>query len=133
MLIFGIVAGAWDCGQPRRRTTEFSMPPGRGGAGAQARRAAGRTTVDGVAARIEDDIITESEIRELGAFQSWWMESETARGIDPRTARPMAGPYGGSAAKYAQPPAADVDRAYAEFVKQFPSPEEFQKRAPARD
>jgi hypothetical protein len=31
-------------------------------------------------------------------------------------------------AKYGRPSAADVDRAYAEFVKQFPSPEEFEKR-----
>ena len=30
-------------------------------------------SVDGIAARIEDDIITESEVRELAAFQAWWM------------------------------------------------------------
>jgi len=31
-------------------------------------------------------------------------------------------------AQYPRPSQADVDRAYAELVKQFPSPEEFQKR-----
>jgi hypothetical protein len=36
-----------------------------------------------------------------------------------------------TATKYPQVPAADVDRAYAEFEKQFPSPEEFQKRRAA--
>jgi hypothetical protein len=85
--------------------------------------------VDGVAARIEDDIITESEVRELAAFQllvdgkskprvelirelsdQWLIRSEA------------------TATKYGQPPALDVDRAYAEFVKQFPSAEDFQKR-----
>ena len=31
--------------------------------------ASGAQNVDGIAARIEDDVITESEVRELGAFQ----------------------------------------------------------------
>jgi hypothetical protein len=85
--------------------------------------------IDGIAARIEDDIITESEVSELAAFQQlvdgkpkprtevllelrdqWMIRSEA------------------NAAKYAQPSAADVDRAYEEFVKQFPSVEDFKQR-----
>jgi hypothetical protein len=85
--------------------------------------------IDGVAARIEDDIITESEVRELAAFQQlvdgkpkpraevlselgdqWMIRSEA------------------NTAKYAQPASADVDRAYAEFEKQFPSIEDFKQR-----
>jgi hypothetical protein len=85
--------------------------------------------VDGVAARIEDDIITESEVRELAAFQllvdgKSKPRAELIRELsDQWLIRSEA-----TATKYAQPPAADVDRAYAEFVKQFPSPEDFQKR-----
>lgn len=85
--------------------------------------------IDGVAARIEDDVITESEVRELAAYQQlvdgkpktrdeimhllfdqWMIRSEAA------------------ATKYAQPSSADVDRAYNEFVKQFPSVENFKQR-----
>jgi hypothetical protein len=85
--------------------------------------------VDGVAARIEDDIITESEVRELAAFQllvdgKSKPRTELIRELsDQWLIRSEA-----SATKYGQPPAADVDRAYAEFGKQFPSPEDFQKR-----
>jgi hypothetical protein len=90
---------------------------------------AGVQQVDGVAARIEDDIITESEVRELAAFQllvdgKSKPRTELIRELsDQWLIRSEA-----SATKYGQPPAADVDRAYAEFVKQFPSPEDFQKR-----
>src|SRR5580658_1827701 len=85
--------------------------------------------VDGVAARIEDDIITESEVRELAAFQllidgKSKPRAELIRELsDQWLIRSEA-----TATKYGQPPALDVDRAYAEFVKQFPSPEDFQKR-----
>jgi hypothetical protein len=133
LLIFGILA--WSLGSATSRagaqTDSYSeLPPGRGATGSSGSSGSpAAQQVDGVAARIEDDIITESEVRELGAFQmlvdgkskpraelirelseQWLIRSEA------------------SATKYAQPPAADVDRAYAEFVKQFPSPEEFQKR-----
>ena len=40
----------------------------------------------------------------------------------------MAGATEAITARYAQPSAADVDRAVAEFEKQFPSPEVFQQR-----
>jgi hypothetical protein len=89
----------------------------------------GAQQVDGVAARIEDDIITESEVRELGAFQllvdgKSKPRMELIRELsDQWLIRTEA-----TATKYGQPLAADVDRAYAEFVKQFPSPEEFHKR-----
>jgi hypothetical protein len=88
--------------------------------------------VDGVAARIEDDVITESEIRELGAFEQlvdgkaksraelirlladqWLVRTEAVTG------------------RFAQPTAPDVDRAVADFAKQFPSQEEFQQRCAA--
>jgi hypothetical protein len=88
--------------------------------------------IDGVAARIEDDIITESEVRELAAFQvlvdgKAKPREELLRELtDQWMIRNEA-----TAARYGQPSAADVDRAYAEFVKQFGSPEEFKARCAA--
>jgi hypothetical protein len=90
---------------------------------------AGAQQIDGVAARIEDDIVTESEVRELGAFQKLVDGKSKAR---EELLRELADQWlirnEAMTAKYGQPSAADVDRGYAEFVKQFPSPEEFEKR-----
>jgi hypothetical protein len=81
-------------------------------------------TVDGVAARIEDDILTESEVQELGAFQQLVDGSEK-----PRTERIreladqwiVRGEI--ETAKYPPPSAEDADRAYAQLEAQFSSPE----------
>jgi hypothetical protein len=92
----------------------------------------GAQPIDGVAARIEDDIITESEVRELAAFQKLVdgqskPRMELLRELtDQWLIRSEA-----TATKYGEPSPADVDRAYAEFLKQFPSPEEFRKRCAA--
>ncbi len=86
-------------------------------------------SVDGVAARIEDDVLLESEVRELGAFQQ--LVDGSAK---PRTdrIRELADQWivrgEIEAAKYPGPSAADVDRAYAQLAAQFSSPEEFAKR-----
>ena len=91
--------------------------------------AAGTSQIDGVAARIEDDIITESEVRELSEFQQLVdgkpkPRSEILRELaDQWLIRSEA-----TTAKYAQPSAADVDHAYTDFVKQFPSVEDFKQR-----
>jgi hypothetical protein len=88
--------------------------------------------IDGVAARIEDDVITESEIRELGAFQQLvdgkpQTRAEVIRELaDQWLVRTEA-----VTARYAQPTTADVDRAYDQFEKQFASPEEFQQKCAA--
>jgi len=86
-------------------------------------------TVDGVAARIEEDIITESEVRELAAFQQL-VDGQSKPRAD--LVRELANQWivrgEASNAKFAHPPATDVDRAYAELEKQFKSPEEFQAR-----
>jgi hypothetical protein len=130
LLIFGLLV--WSLGFAANRagaqTESYSeLPPALGASGSSGSLGAQR--VDGVAARIEDDIITESEVRELGAFQTLVdgkakPRAELIRELsDQWMIRSEA-----SATKYALPPAADLDRAYAEFVKQFPSPEEFQKR-----
>jgi hypothetical protein len=96
---------------------------------APASTAAGAQTVDGVAARIEDDILTESEVRELAAFQQLVDGRSKPRSdlirefADQWILRGEA-----KTAKYPHPSPADVDRAYAELVKQFKSPEEFLAR-----
>ncbi len=89
-------------------------------------------TVDGVAARIEDDILTESEVSELGAFQQLVDGSSK-----PRTERIreladqwiVRGEI--ETAKFPPPSSADVDRAYSLLVAQFPSAEIFTKRCAA--
>jgi hypothetical protein len=89
----------------------------------------GPQQIDGVAARIEDDIITESEVRELAAFQQLVdgkpkPRADVLRELgDQWMIRTEA-----STAKYPQPSSADVDLAYAEFVKQFPSADDFKRR-----
>jgi hypothetical protein len=111
--------GIWDTAA---QTQTFSdLPSANSGGGAQ--------TIDGVAARIEDDILTESEVRELGAFQQLVdghpkSRSELIRELaDQWIVRGEA-----NTAKFPHPSQADVDHAYAELVKQFKSPEEFQSR-----
>jgi len=89
-------------------------------------------TIDGVAARIEDDIITESELRELAAFQ----DLVDGRG-KPRAdlIRELADQWmvrgEADAAKYPQPSQDDVDRAYAKLAARFSSSDEFKNRCAA--
>jgi len=130
LLIFGFLA--WSVGftanHAGAQTGTYAELPATPGVASSS----GAQQVDGVAARIEDDIITESEVREIGAFQMLVDGKAKPRAdlirelSDQWLIRSEA-----TATKYAQVPAADVDRAYAEFIKQFPSPEEFQKRRAA--
>ena len=90
--------------------------------------------IDGIAARIEDDIILESEVHELGAFQilsdgKAKPRSELIRELaDQWVVRGEA-----NTARYPFPSADEIENAYQQFVKQFPSPEEFRKRLFAAD
>ncbi len=89
-------------------------------------------TVDGVAARIEDDVITESEVQELGAFQQLVDGSPKPRIERIRELADQWIVRGEIAtAKYPPPTSEDVDRAYAQLAAQFPSPEDFKKRCAA--
>lgn len=92
----------------------------------------GTQVVDGIAARIEDDIITESEVRELTAFQQLVDGSAKPRiEIIQLLANQWIVHGEAALAAYPAPSREDVDRAYAEFVKQFHSPQEFQSRCAA--
>jgi hypothetical protein len=92
----------------------------------------GGRPIDGVAARIEDDILTESEVSELAAFQRLVEGQEKPRG---ELIRELADQWivrgEADAGKYPQPSADDVDREYKQLVAQFSSPEEFEKRRAA--
>jgi hypothetical protein len=89
----------------------------------------GLEQIDGVAARIEDDIITESEVYELSAFQQL-VDGKPKPRAD--VLRELADQWlirsEATTATYGQPSATDVDHAYADFVKQFASPEIFKQR-----
>jgi hypothetical protein len=86
-------------------------------------------TVDGIAARIEDDILTDSEVNELAAFQKLVDGSAKSRSdlirelADQWIVRGEA-----TATKYPEPSAQDVGNSYAQLQKQFPSPEQFKAR-----
>jgi hypothetical protein len=89
----------------------------------------GGQIVDGVAARIEDDVLTESELRELGAFQQLVDGSQKPRTDRIRELADQWIVRGEiEAAKYPSPSSEDVDRAFALLAAQFPSTEEFAKR-----
>ncbi|MFZ3215226.1 MAG: hypothetical protein WA192_04120 [Candidatus Acidiferrales bacterium] len=132
LVIFAALAWLLGCGAMRaaaqsRTYDELPAPDSANSAGGS-----GEQQVDGVAARIEDDIITESEVRELADFQvlvdgKAKPRMELIRELtDQWMVRNEA-----TATKYAPLAAADVDRAYAEFMKQFPSPEDFERRRAA--
>jgi hypothetical protein len=86
-------------------------------------------TVDGIAARIEDDILTESELSELAAFQTLVDGHSKSRD---ELIRELADQWivrgEASATKYPEPSSQDVDNAYAQLQKQFPTPEDFKNR-----
>lgn len=88
--------------------------------------------IDGIAARIEDDIITESDVRELGAFQQ--LVNGSARSRE-EIIRELADQWvvrqEASTTNYKQPPEEEVESAYEQFVKKFPSPAVFQSRIAA--
>jgi hypothetical protein len=108
-------------------------PPSSGATtGSPVGSAAGEQTVDGIAARIEDDIITESEVQELSAFQELVDGKPKPRDeIIKELADQWIVRGEAALAAFPAPSRADVDRAYQEFVKQFPSPQEFQARCTA--
>ena len=94
--------------------------------------APGEQTVDGIAARIEDDIITDSEVRELSAFQELVDGKQKPRSeIIKELADQWIVRGEAALAAFPSPSSADVDRAYEQFVKQFPSEKEFQERCAA--
>ena len=137
LLIFGLVAwlagpalkSAWTQNRP---VADLPAAPVARGSAPGASAGAGAQVVDGIAARIEDDIITESEVRELGSFQQLVDGSAKPRiEIIQQLANQWIVHGEAALVAFPSPSKEDVDRAYGEFVKQFPSVQEFQSRCAA--
>jgi hypothetical protein len=113
-------------GNASARTQTSSAPPSSAASASEAQ------AIDGVAARLEDGILTESEVRELAAFQklvdgSAKPRKELLRELEDQwIVRGEA-----EATQYPKPTAQEVERAYAKLTAQFSSPEEFKKRCAA--
>jgi hypothetical protein len=89
-------------------------------------------SVDGIAARIEDDILTESELRELAAFQELVDGKAKPRADLIRELEDQWIVNGeAQAAKFPKASQDDVDRTYALLVARFSSPENFKSRCAA--
>jgi hypothetical protein len=85
--------------------------------------------IDAVAARIEDDVITESEVRELAAFQLLVDGRSKPR---EELIRELADQWivegEAKVAHYAAPSDQEVDRAFKQLAARFSSPAELAKR-----
>jgi hypothetical protein len=98
-------------------------------ANAPATLPAGAIAIDGIAARIEDDVITDSEVHELSAFQQLVDGKSKPRS---EVIKELADQWivRGEAKTelFPSPSQEDVDHAYMAFLKQFPSTQDFQDR-----
>jgi len=125
ILIFGLFALLF---RPGTSAAEAQTPP----FPAPQSSHSGGVQVDAIAVRIEDDVLTESEVRELAGFQQ--LVDGRAKD-DAAILRELADQWivrgEANTAKYPHPSPADVDRAYAQLVKQFPSAEDFLARCAA--
>jgi hypothetical protein len=125
--ILSLVAVGWlscaTAGDATAQTVVYpSSPAGSAAAGTG-------QTVDGIVARIEDDILTESELRELGAFQTLVDGHEKTRDEIIRELSDQWIVRGeATATRYSEPSPEDVNNAYVQLVKQFHSQEEFKNR-----
>jgi hypothetical protein len=122
---FAVLAAAAVPGALAQTQSFTELPPAHAESG-------GAQTIDGIAARIEDDVLTESEVRELGAFQQ--VVDGKAKSRDERI-RELADQWivrgDAKTAKFAHPSEADIDRAYAKLLEQFPSEADFRARCAA--
>jgi hypothetical protein len=92
-------------------------------------RAPAQEVIDGIAARVDNDIILLSDMRRLGRYQSFLDDSRKSDSeilsllIDQWIVRNEA-----KAALYPQPSDDDVNRSLERLKRSFSSPEEFQER-----
>lgn len=91
--------------------------------------ASGAVEVDGIAARIEDDIITESEVRELAAYQQLVQgRADPREKVLEKLIEQWIVHSEATAALFPLPPTAEVDRFLGRLMKQIGSSEEFRAR-----
>ncbi|HEY6467191.1 MAG TPA: hypothetical protein VIY69_14425 [Candidatus Acidoferrales bacterium] len=89
----------------------------------------GAQVIDGVAARIDTDVITESEVKELSDFQM--LVDGESKGRD-QLIEELSDQWivrgEADTAHFPHPSDADINNAYAQLVKQFPSQQAFGER-----
>ena len=97
-------------------------------AGTRASAQSATVTVDGIAARIEGDIVTESQLNELAGFQKL-VEGKAGSRAD--LLRELTDQWIVNAeaqtARFGRPKAEDVTQAFNDLEKRFASPDAFQK------
>jgi hypothetical protein len=126
ILVFACAGGPW-AKSGVAQAPSYTALPADSSAGAT-----GAQTVDGIAARIEDDVLMESEVRELTAFQQLVDgHAKTRLEVIQELADQWILRGEANTAKYPPPSKEDVDRATAQFEEQFSSPAEFEKRRAA--
>lgn len=87
------------------------------------------TNIDGIAARIGNDVLTESQVRELGDYQKLVDGKAQARDkILDELVNQWVVATDAMATKFPHPTAADVTLEFQTLLKQFPSPAQFQTR-----
>jgi hypothetical protein len=90
--------------------------------------ASGTTTVDGIAARIEGDIVTESQLNELAGFQRL-VDGKAGTRAD--LMRELTDQWivntEAQTARFGQPKAEDVTQAFNDLQNRFSSPDAFEK------
>ena len=119
VLAFTLIAWA-NGGVRAAQSASSGMPTGAG------------ETIDSIAVRINTDVITESEVKELAAFQTLVDGSAKPRDevISELTDQWILNGEAATA-RFSHPSDADVDRAYEALAKQFGTPEEFQSKTAA--
>lgn len=126
-----LVAGLL-CGLIQPMTTSAQEPAQSEAGPAGSGNSSAPVAIDGIAVRIESDIITESQVEELAAYQKLVDGHSQPRSdvirelIDQWIVRGEA-----TAAQYPQPSATDVDSDYTKLQKQFGSAEDFKSRCAA--
>jgi hypothetical protein len=88
--------------------------------------------IDGIAARIDTDVITESEVRELAAFQTLVDGSAKPREqVLSELSDQWIVHAEAETARFPHPSDADIDNAYTRLSKLFATPQEFTQRVAA--
>lgn len=110
-------------------STEGHSGTGAGKAASGPSAAAAPREIDGIAARIEGDILAESQVRELEDFQRLVEgRAETRQQVIEKLIDQWVVHNEAAAANFPRPSSGDVTRALAELAKQFPSPQDFDRR-----
>jgi hypothetical protein len=115
IFVVGLLA-AGRCASAQSPTEVINLPLSSGGT----------VTVDGIAARIEGDIVTESQLNELAGFQKL-VDGKAGSRAD--LLRELTDQWivntEAQTARFGQPKAEDVTQAYDDLAKRFPSAEAF--------